>query len=94
MITHANAMTPRARRRKAIKRAIAEADNGSICNDTWHRRFEEFLAKAGYRVAKLTSYELNELRQRAAEDDAPVSVALGRGLKQTQKGYGDENRRG
>ncbi len=59
MITHTN--TPRAKRCKAIKAAIAEASRVAACNDTWIAKFDNELAKAGYKVTKATWREKERL---------------------------------
>ncbi len=65
-------LTPRAKRRKAIRDAIEEATRVSACGDTWLTTFDAELAKAGYKISMMTN---SQLRQRAAEGCVRVEVA-------------------
>ena len=60
MITHKNAMTPREKRRKAVTEAVRQATLVSCNSNMWHEQFEKTLARAGFRVAKMTPLEVQQ----------------------------------
>lgn len=63
MITHKNAMTPRAKRLKAVTEAVRQASLVSCNAEMWHEQFEKTLGKAGYKIAKMTALEMQAFQQ-------------------------------
>jgi len=70
MITKKNAMTPRAKRRDAVSKAVAQAKL-SHNSRSWHEMFERELATHGYWVVKIKPLEL---RQRGQPEGVVSSV--------------------
>lgn len=74
MSTHS--LTPLAKRRKAVAEAVRRASLVSVCGKTWQEQFEKTLGLAGYKITRMTAFQIHELRQRAADTTPALSEGV------------------